>query len=134
MDIDEAKRMLSNVIPFRLGLIERGETVDSSCHVIKEACEEVAATLESLRAELDDATQAKQNVCSLLDQALEQNERLKVELEEARKLLAHAVKEADGWHDECRGGPIQDDPLIEAARQPQGNDRRKAPRMDFKGY
>lgn len=44
-------------------------------------------------------------------------EALHIELEEARKLLAHAVKEADGWHDECRGGPIEGDALIDAARQ-----------------
>jgi hypothetical protein len=31
-------------------------------------------------------------------------------------LLAHAVKQADEWHDECRGGPIPNDPLIEEAR------------------
>lgn len=31
-------------------------------------------------------------------------------------LLAHAVKEADGWHDDGRGGPIEDDPLIDEAR------------------
>ena len=33
-----------------------------------------------------------------------------------RILLAHTVTEADGWHDDCRGGPIQDDPLMEEAR------------------
>lgn len=41
--------------------------------------------VQTLRAELADATQAKQNTCGLLDRALEQNETLKQELEEARK-------------------------------------------------
>jgi hypothetical protein len=31
-------------------------------------------------------------------------------------LLEHAVKEADGWHDENRGCPIEGDPLIDEAR------------------
>jgi hypothetical protein len=31
-------------------------------------------------------------------------------------LLAHAVKEADAWHDESRGGPIKDDPFMDEAR------------------
>lgn len=31
-------------------------------------------------------------------------------------LLAHAVKEADGWHDNSNGGPIEDDALIDEAR------------------
>lgn len=31
-------------------------------------------------------------------------------------LLAHAVKEADGWFDESRGGQIDDDPLMDEAR------------------
>jgi hypothetical protein len=31
-------------------------------------------------------------------------------------LLAHAVSEADGWHDECRGGPIKGDALMDEAR------------------
>ena len=32
------------------------------------------------------------------------------------ELLAHAVKEADGWHDDTHGGPITEDPLIDEAR------------------
>jgi len=32
------------------------------------------------------------------------------------ELLAHAVKEADGWHDDAHGGPLTGDPLIEEAR------------------
>jgi len=35
---------------------------------------------------------------------------------ELRKLLDHAVKQADGWYDDCHGGPIDDDPLMDAAR------------------
>lgn len=31
-------------------------------------------------------------------------------------LLAHTVEEADGWHDDARGGPIRGDPLMDAAR------------------
>ena len=31
-------------------------------------------------------------------------------------LLAHAVQQADGWHDEARGGPITEDPLMDEAR------------------
>ena len=33
-----------------------------------------------------------------------------------RLLLAHAVEEADGWHDENNGGPIKGDALIDEAR------------------
>lgn len=33
------------------------------------------------------------------------------------RLLRHAVTEADGWHDECREGPITGDPLIDEARR-----------------
>lgn len=38
------------------------------------------------------------------------------ERERLLPLLALAVKEADGWHDECRGGPIKGDPIMRAAR------------------
>lgn len=38
------------------------------------------------------------------------------ELAQVRRLLAHAVAEADGWHDDSRGGPITDDPLMNEAR------------------
>lgn len=31
-------------------------------------------------------------------------------------LLAHAVKEADGWHDDSHGGQIEDDQLMDEAR------------------
>ena len=37
-------------------------------------------------------------------------------------LLEHAVKEADGWHDENSGGPIEGDPLLDEARQLLGMD------------
>lgn len=37
-------------------------------------------------------------------------------IESLYRLLAHAVKEADGWHDESRGGPIEDDSLMDEAR------------------
>ena len=37
-------------------------------------------------------------------------------IDRLRVLLAHAVAEADGWHDECQGGPIEDDPLMGEAR------------------
>ena len=37
-------------------------------------------------------------------------------IDRLRVLLAHAVAKADGWHDECRGGPIKNDPLMEEAR------------------
>lgn len=37
-------------------------------------------------------------------------------IEKMEVLLAHAVQEADGWHDDSRGGPIEDDPLIDLAR------------------
>ena len=33
-----------------------------------------------------------------------------------RLLLAHAVEEADGWHDESCGGPIKGDALMDEAR------------------
>jgi serine phosphatase RsbU (regulator of sigma subunit) len=52
-----------------------------------------------------------------LSQLQAENAELRRELEEARRLLAHAVKEADAWHDECHGEPITDDPMMEAARQ-----------------
>lgn len=42
---------------------------------------------------------------------------LQAENAELLRLLAYAVKKADGLHDECHGGQIDDDPLIEAARQ-----------------
>lgn len=32
-------------------------------------------------------------------------------------LLAHAVTEADGWHDDSRGGKIKGDQLISEARK-----------------
>jgi len=32
-------------------------------------------------------------------------------------LLDHAVAEADGWHDEARGGMIADDPIMLEARR-----------------
>lgn len=32
------------------------------------------------------------------------------------ELLAHAVEEADGWHDDTHGGPIEGDPLMDEAR------------------
>ncbi len=41
---------------------------------------------------------------------------LKSENERLMVLLAHAVKSADGWHDDCHGGQIQDDELIAEAR------------------
>lgn len=31
-------------------------------------------------------------------------------------LLAHAVNKADEWHDECHGGPIKGDVLMDEAR------------------
>lgn len=33
------------------------------------------------------------------------------------RLLGHAVKKADAWHDYGYGGPIEDDILIEEARR-----------------
>jgi DNA repair exonuclease SbcCD ATPase subunit len=54
--------------------------------------EKSASALSQLKTQLEEARQAKQNVCSLLDQALEQNERLKAELEEAR-MLVHGLAE-----------------------------------------
>jgi hypothetical protein len=42
--------------------------------------------------------------------------RLREENERLKALLAYAVKEADGWHDECRGGTI-DEPLMIEARK-----------------
>mgnify|MGYP006370316007 CR=1 FL=1 len=38
------------------------------------------------------------------------------EIERWRTALAYAITQADGWHDECRGGPIDDDSLMDAAR------------------
>lgn len=38
------------------------------------------------------------------------------ERERLMPLLAHAVKEADGWHDDSRGGPIEGDAIMDAAR------------------
>jgi len=32
-------------------------------------------------------------------------------------LLEHAVREADGWHDENSGGPIEGDPMLDEARE-----------------
>ncbi len=34
--------------------------------------------------------------------------------ERLRSLLAYAVQEAEDWHDECRGRPLQDERLSEA--------------------
>ena len=33
------------------------------------------------------------------------------------EMLAYAVKEADAWHDECRGGPIVGDAKIDEIRE-----------------
>ena len=38
------------------------------------------------------------------------------EIARLRLLLAHAVEEADGWHDESCGGPIKGDALMDEAR------------------
>jgi hypothetical protein len=38
------------------------------------------------------------------------------ERERLLPLLAYAIREADGWHDECRGGPIEDDPVMNLCR------------------
>ena len=37
-------------------------------------------------------------------------------VDELLGLLEHAVNEADGWHDEGRGGPIEDDLKLNRAR------------------
>lgn len=42
------------------------------------------------------------------------------DVDELLGLLEHAVNEADGWHDECRGGPIEDDARIARAKQVLG--------------
>jgi archaellum component FlaC len=88
------------------------------------AATEAADTIERLQNNLLDAIMARRNVCRLLDVAMEQNERVRAELEEARKeieetlgLLDYAVKEADDFHDECHGGPIGGDPKMDAARR-----------------
>lgn len=39
------------------------------------------------------------------------------EISRLRVLLEHSVKEADGWHDDSRGGPIKDDALMDEARR-----------------
>jgi len=39
-----------------------------------------------------------------------------IEIARLRFLLAHAVAEADGWHDENNGGPIEGDVLMDEAR------------------
>jgi hypothetical protein len=149
--------------------------------------EKSASALSQLKTQLEEARQAKQNVCSLLDQALEQNERLKAELEEARRraeifyverhhwyakfqylikvltrihgfLLPNGVQLPDGRRFEFSNHDLERDMLRgltaairavpdelkkaeeqtsvgpwDAPRQPQGNDRRKAPWPDFKG-
>lgn len=53
--------------------------------------EEMRSTIRiaELQAELESANQARHNVCALLDQALEQNEAMRKELEEARKDAAN---------------------------------------------
>lgn len=33
------------------------------------------------------------------------------------ELLEHAIKEADGWHDDGRGGPIKDDYILDMGRK-----------------
>lgn len=38
------------------------------------------------------------------------------ERERWKAALAYAIQEADGWHDEARGGPIGGDERMEAAR------------------
>ena len=38
------------------------------------------------------------------------------EIARLRLLLAHVVKEADGWHDDSWGGPIKGDALMDEAR------------------
>ena len=38
------------------------------------------------------------------------------EIARLRLLLVHAVKEADGWHDDSWGGPIKGDALMDEAR------------------
>jgi hypothetical protein len=43
-------------------------------------------------------------------------ESLHREVATLRRLLAHAVAEADGWHDDARGGPITGDAVMDEAR------------------
>lgn len=46
-----------------------------------------------------------------LREAADEIEMLRKELEIFRSALAYAVKEADGWHDDSHGGPIEDEEM-----------------------
>jgi hypothetical protein len=51
-----------------------------------------------------------------LRQARERERELELLIEKLRAALAYAIKEADGWYDDARGGQI-DSPEMDAARK-----------------
>jgi exonuclease VII small subunit len=70
--------------------------------------DKLKARLRAGRFDLDE-------VAELASEALAAIESLQRELEEARKHLAYAIEEADGWCDESRGCDVRG-PKMNAAR------------------
>lgn len=123
IDIEEIKNQPRDRAVERIS--ERYETMRQAClrvgHLHPDSKSVCHQALEHARNIPDGATHElallADDLKLFIDQLQAENAALRKELEEARNLLAYTVKEADGWHDESRGGPITGDVTIDAARR-----------------
>ena len=51
-----------------------------------------------------------------LDADLEMFNVAATRIESLESALAYAIKEADGWHDDCRGGDIETEEMVNAKK------------------
>jgi len=103
------------------GLKRLAAELRSAAKLIRQSLKCVPGTATWTDCEQSKACDAAADTIERLQAA---NTALQRELDEARNALAYAIKEADGWHDDSRGGPVNglemDAARAIAARQQKG--------------